>query len=167
MEFSGQEYWSGLPFPSPGDLPNPGIISRSPTLQADSLPLGHLGSWSKKYGTKTEESPWCNLREDHSLQAQGSLGTIDDEALVSPRKDELSLTGQSDHKVQILLAGEGIVCRFILRGSAKVVWRAELMTKVGKKKSANYHGALSAEGRQMVKSTATLELHGTNWAVEL
>ena len=96
--------------------------------------LGHLGSWSKKYGTKTEESPWCNLREDHSLQAQGSLGTIDDEALVSPRKDELSLTGQSDHKVQILLAGEGIVYRFILRGSAKVVWRAELMTKVGKKK---------------------------------
>ena len=30
--FSRQEYWSGLPFPSPGDLPNPGIESRSPTL---------------------------------------------------------------------------------------------------------------------------------------
>ena len=38
MEFSRQEYWSGLPFPSPGDLPNPGIEPRSPTLQADSLP---------------------------------------------------------------------------------------------------------------------------------
>ena len=38
MEFSRQEYWSGLPFPSPGDLPNPGIESRSPALQADSLP---------------------------------------------------------------------------------------------------------------------------------
>ena len=38
MEFSGQEYWSGLPFPSPGDLPNPGIKPRSPALQADSLP---------------------------------------------------------------------------------------------------------------------------------
>ena len=37
MEFSRQEYWSGLPFPSPGDLPNPGIEPWSPALQADSL----------------------------------------------------------------------------------------------------------------------------------
>ena len=37
MEFSRQEYWSGLPFPSPGDLPHPGIEPRSPTLQADVL----------------------------------------------------------------------------------------------------------------------------------
>ena len=37
MGFSRQEYWSGLPFPSPGDLPNPGIEPRSPTLQADAL----------------------------------------------------------------------------------------------------------------------------------
>ena len=35
--FSRQEYWSRLPFPSPGDLPNPGIEPRSPALQADSL----------------------------------------------------------------------------------------------------------------------------------
>ena len=35
---SSQQYWSGLPFPSPGDLPNPGIKPRSPILQADSLP---------------------------------------------------------------------------------------------------------------------------------
>ena len=156
-------YHSLLQGISPTQGSNPGPLHCRQILYL----LGHLGSWSKKYGTKTEESPWCNLREDHSLQAQGSLGTIDNEALVSPRKDELSLTGQSDHKVQILLAGEGIVYRFILRGSAKVVWRAELMTKVGKKKSANYHGAVSEEGHQMVKSTATLELHGTNWAVEL
>ena len=39
MEFSRQEYWSGLPFPSPGDLPNPGIEPGSPALQADALPL--------------------------------------------------------------------------------------------------------------------------------
>ena len=37
MGFSMQEYWSGLPFPSPGGLPNPGIEPRSPALQADSL----------------------------------------------------------------------------------------------------------------------------------
>ena len=36
--FPQQEYWSGLPFPSPGDLPDPGIEPRSPALQADSLP---------------------------------------------------------------------------------------------------------------------------------
>ena len=38
MGFPRQEYWSGLPFPSPGDLPNPGIELRSPVLQADALP---------------------------------------------------------------------------------------------------------------------------------
>ena len=37
MEFSRQEYWSGLPCPPPGDLPNPGIEPRSLALQADSL----------------------------------------------------------------------------------------------------------------------------------
>ena len=37
MEFSRQEYWSGLPFPSLGDLPKPGFEPRSPTLQAESL----------------------------------------------------------------------------------------------------------------------------------
>ena len=37
MEFSGQEYWSGLPFPSPGDLPDPGIEPGLPARQADSL----------------------------------------------------------------------------------------------------------------------------------
>ena len=38
MEFSRPEYWSGWPFPSPGDLPNSGIEPRSPALQVDSLP---------------------------------------------------------------------------------------------------------------------------------
>ena len=37
MGFSRQDYWSGLPFPSPRDLPNPGIEPGSPTLQADAL----------------------------------------------------------------------------------------------------------------------------------
>ena len=37
MEFSRQEYWSGWPFPSPGDLPDPGIEPRSPVLQADTF----------------------------------------------------------------------------------------------------------------------------------
>ena len=47
MGFSRQEYWSGLPFPPPGDLPDPGIrpaFPASPALAGDSLPPSHLGS---------------------------------------------------------------------------------------------------------------------------
>ena len=44
MGFSRQEYWSGLPFPPSGDLPNPGIEPRSPALQVDSLTLTLWGS---------------------------------------------------------------------------------------------------------------------------
>ena len=43
VELSRQEYWSGLPVPSSGELPNPGIEPASPTWQADSLLLSHLG----------------------------------------------------------------------------------------------------------------------------
>ena len=44
MGFPRQECWSGLPFPSPGDLPNPGIEPASPNWQGDSLLLGDQGS---------------------------------------------------------------------------------------------------------------------------
>ena len=69
MGFSKQEYWSGLPFPSPGDLPNPGIEPRSPTLQADALTSEPPGK-TKDKGTKVKvkvkllslvrlfETPW-------------------------------------------------------------------------------------------------------------
>ena len=43
-EFSREEYWSGLLFPSPGDLPDPGIKPVSPDWQADYLPLCHVGN---------------------------------------------------------------------------------------------------------------------------
>ena len=46
MGFSRQEYWSVLPFPSPGDLPNPGIEPGSPALQADALPSEPPGKQS-------------------------------------------------------------------------------------------------------------------------
>ena len=52
MEFSRQEYWSGLPFPSPGDLPDPGIEPGSSALQADSLRTGL--PWA---GDKPDSSP--------------------------------------------------------------------------------------------------------------
>ena len=44
MVFPRQEYWSGLPLPSPGDLPDPGIKLMSSALQVGSLPLSHQGS---------------------------------------------------------------------------------------------------------------------------
>ena len=47
MGFSRQEYWNGLPFPSPGHLPDPGIEARSPASLADSLPLSHPGKPNK------------------------------------------------------------------------------------------------------------------------
>ena len=52
MGFSRQEYWSGLPFPSPEDLPNPGIEHRSPALWADALP----SEPPKKSNAKTSKS---------------------------------------------------------------------------------------------------------------
>ena len=57
--FSRQEYWSGLPFSPPGDLPNPGIEPRSPALYADSLPLSHQGS-PYDYTTKSNLQIKCN-----------------------------------------------------------------------------------------------------------
>ena len=60
MGFSRQEYWSGVPFPSPGDLPDPGIKPGSPALQADSLlsePPGKL--WLLNIYTEGERD--CHL----------------------------------------------------------------------------------------------------------
>ena len=51
MGFSRQEYRSGLPFPSPGDLPNPGIEPGSPSLQTDALPSKALGKPDSRLGS--------------------------------------------------------------------------------------------------------------------
>ena len=61
MGFSRQEYWSGLPCPPPGDLPNPGIELRSPALQADSLTSEPPGK---------SESESCSIASD-SLRPYG------------------------------------------------------------------------------------------------
>ena len=68
MEFFRQEYWSGLPFPSPGDLPNPGIEPGSPTLKADSLPSEPTGKPGKipytpgKYAKHTQTHTQENVK---------------------------------------------------------------------------------------------------------
>ena len=56
MGFSSQEYWSGLPFPSPGDLPDPGIEPRSPALQADALPSEPPGKWVVWHNQKKKKT---------------------------------------------------------------------------------------------------------------
>ena len=85
MEFSRPEYWSGWPFPSPGDLPNLGIEPRSPSLQVDSLPtepqrkpkstgVGNLSLLQQIF--PTQESNWGLLHYRqilYQLSYQGSL----------------------------------------------------------------------------------------------
>ena len=69
MGFSRQEYWSGLPFPSPGDLLDPGIEPRSPTSQVDSLlsePPGKPASRDQNPNSKTQQASQ-SLSEGHRL----------------------------------------------------------------------------------------------------
>ena len=56
--FSRQEYWSGLPFPFPGDLPNPGIEPGSPTLEADALTSEPPGKPVVKKNVAVGEQMW-------------------------------------------------------------------------------------------------------------
>ena len=65
MRFSRQGYWSGLPFPSPGDLPNPRIKPRSPALQADSLP------------TELQESLWLPKWNENQTVLAAAIHTAD------------------------------------------------------------------------------------------
>ena len=58
MGFSRQEYWSGLPFPSPGYLPDPGIEPRSPALRADTLTSEPPGKPSKGGGGRQLDLLW-------------------------------------------------------------------------------------------------------------
>ena len=65
MGFSKQEYWSGLPFPSPGDLSNPGIEAGSPALQTDALPSEPLGKpTSFRISPSSEYSGLISFRID-------------------------------------------------------------------------------------------------------
>ena len=80
MGFFRQEYWSGLPFPSPGDLPNPGIKPGSPTLHADALPSEPPGKLSKGINrwfscAAYSESP-CLTDERSANETLHELGKI-------------------------------------------------------------------------------------------
>ena len=80
MRFSRQECWSGLPFSSPGDLPNPGIEPRSPSLQAEALTSEYImrnaGLEEAQAGIKIARRNINNLRyaDDTTLMAESEEG---------------------------------------------------------------------------------------------
>ena len=68
MEFSRQEYWSGFPFLSPGDLTDPGVKPGSPAFQADSLPPEPPGKPSKK---STNNKYWKHVEKEKYFYTVG------------------------------------------------------------------------------------------------
>ena len=98
MEFSRQEYWSGLPFPSPGYLPNPGIEPGSPALQADLYCLSHQGSPILNTVVCIRRD-WCiswRVSDEDSMKAENDivysvLQTLSIKVL-SPRHRSIMLT---------------------------------------------------------------------------
>ena len=68
MAFSTQEYWSRLPFPSPGDLPDLGIEPRSPALQADSLPAQYFKSNGSNFSSGSLNAMRQGLNCEHKVQ---------------------------------------------------------------------------------------------------
>ena len=79
MGFSKQECWSGLPFPSSGDLPDPGIKPGSPALQADTLPSepqGHHPNLMGFPGGTSGKEPACQCRRHKKLGFDPRVGKI-------------------------------------------------------------------------------------------
>ena len=68
MGFSRQEYWSGLPFPSPADLPKPGIKPGSPALQTDALPSEPLGKPETYYTAMVIKTVWSSWKNEQTDQ---------------------------------------------------------------------------------------------------
>ena len=124
MGFSRQGYWNGLPLPSPGDLPNPGIEPSSPTLQADALssepPGGDIyicTSWCTAENTTTSQSnrPPIKTNEQKSKEA-----TLDGE--------QFSAGGGGDFATTLLTQGyvamfrNTLSCNTESRGAIDIKW---------------------------------------------
>ena len=122
MEFSRQEYWSGLSFTSPGDLPEPGIEPRSPALQADSLPSELLGKvlWSlwdvAKLPTVSGGQTQVFLTADHR-----TLKSFSDNLLYF-----LLFLFTYVYYTSISLAGKRIERRVFSKPNNKVYYRCQL-----------------------------------------
>ena len=141
MDFSRQEYWNGLPFPSPGDLPNPGIEARSPALQADSLlsePPGKPNWYILHIITKEKNSchnqnmyinenyhwirKWCSHLKASTtsdwLVTEGTASFSDRSSGVSPATSHLSIL--------TTLWGRHCYYLYITEGKT-VAWKGEVM----------------------------------------
>ena len=106
MEFSRQEFWTGLLFPSPGDLPNPGIKPRSPTLQEDSLPTEPPGK--PNYGGGNEDKA-TSFKRSHACTV--ALGAPDPAADHHRPRPPSETPGHSQASCISLLWGH---CSFLL-----------------------------------------------------
>ena len=89
LGFPGQEYWSGLLFPSPGNLPNPEIETVSPGLQVDSLPMSHQGSKEMEESLTRDNSehlvlPASQIHSCHSNQTDLLKPLIESHCSLSP-----------------------------------------------------------------------------------
>ena len=94
-EFSRPEYWSGQSFPSSGDLPNPGIESRSPALQADSLPAESQGKlWVLHDVTSNQKN--CHFEVSSSLKMQAATTNHFSTRLLSAMKSRFYMTTSDD-----------------------------------------------------------------------
>ena len=81
MGFFRQAYWSGLPFPFPGDLPDPGIELGSPTLQADSLPPEPPGNRSALFWNILASDMWHVICPFHMPLPVSEIAHLMDEEL--------------------------------------------------------------------------------------
>ena len=124
MEFSRQAYWSGLPFPSPGDFSYPGVKPGSVTLQADSL-LIHQGcplSWispnifgpSDFLSWKFEMREWKHLRKKNDYYAVHSCCLVTKPCPTLWDPVGCNLAGYSVHGISQARTGMG--CHFLLQG---------------------------------------------------
>ena len=103
MGFCRQEYWSGLPCPPPGNLPDPEIKLMSlapPGLQADSLPLGHQGS-TKYTVTKDNSRVGCVSSTEGSLYGVRSISVLMNSRSLLAKQPSLHL-GLPDNKDPLL-----------------------------------------------------------------
>ena len=102
MGFSRQEYWKGVPFPSPGDLPNPGIEPESPTLQADALPSEPPGKplWERKRKTRKCQDQLCCCSGKQS-------NVYSNQANTQSRKATFKMTGKFGTFLFILSPSSG------------------------------------------------------------
>ena len=96
MGFSRQEYWSGLSFPSPGGLPNPGMEPRSPALQADALTSESPGMFSVHGILQAKVLEWASIPFSKSESRSVVSDSLQPHGLYSPWNSPGQNTGVGD-----------------------------------------------------------------------